>query len=279
MVFTLNLSLEQMHVQHITPWGQDELSRFLETAEYNARVTSLTFSDVYRLLQRTDSAFREITEGLERDFRQDLLVPRFLIAKTRSSFLGSIRLSMSGQVPESYSVLRTGIEQAWYALHIAKDQHAPKRAEVWMCRNDDEAAKKKCKTEFQVKKVHLTHESFDTMTARRLHILYEKLIDLGAHPNQQVILASMNLSETSGETIFQVGLLAPKPITVLLALKQAVEAAVGMFKIFQLIFPERFKIMSWDNEIDKLINEANAIFKKYGNQLKTLSKASTRKRQ
>jgi hypothetical protein len=252
--------------KQIPPWGQDELSTLFQTAEYNDRVTSLKFPKVYSLLQRIDAAFRHVGEAVEKDSRHELLIPRLLIARTRSSFFASIRLSMSGQVPEACAVLRAGIEQAWYMLHIAKDPNPPERVTVWLRRNEDESSRSKCKNEFKIRNVHSTHLSFDPVTAKDLHELYERMIDLGGHPNPPGVLSSMNLSETEEETTCQVGLLAPKVIPVLLALKTAVEVAIGMFKVYQLIFPERFKIMSLDEEIEALVGELNRAFKAYVSQ-------------
>lgn len=254
--------------QKIPPWGQDELSTLFQTAEYNDRVTSLKFPNIYSLLQRIDAAFRHVGEAVEKDSRQELLIPRFLIARTRSSFFASIRLSMSGQVPEACAVLRAGIEQAWYVLHIAKDPHPPERVTVWLRRNDDQSSKSRCKNEFKIRNVHSTHQSFDSVTAKQLYELYERMIDLGAHPNPQGVLTAMNFSETEEETICQVGLIAPKVVPVLFALKTAVEVAIGMFKVYQLIFPERFKIMSLAEEIEALVGDLNRAFKAYVSQLK-----------
>lgn len=111
--------------QKLPPWGQDQLSTFFQTAEDNDRVTSLKLSSIYSILQRVDAAFRHVEAAVEKDTRQEFLVSRFLIVRTHSSFLAAIRLAMSGQIPESYAILRVGIEQAWYALHITKDPHPP----------------------------------------------------------------------------------------------------------------------------------------------------------
>lgn len=254
--------------KQIPPWGQDALSTLFQTAEYNDRVTSLKFPNVYSLLQRIDAAFRHVGEAVEKDSRQELLIPRLMIARTCSSFFASIRLSMSGQVPESYPVLRAGIEQAWYALHIAKDPIPPDRCTIWLSRNDDKSSKNKCKDEFKVGNVLATHKSSDAVTAKQLHELYNRAIDLGAHPNQQSILTGMNLSETDEETTFQVGLVAPQLLPVLMAIKTAAEVAIGTFKVYEVIFPERFQIMNLDRTINALIEELNRAFKPYTSQLK-----------
>ncbi len=250
------------------PWGQDELSTFFQTAEHNDRVTSLKFPSIYSLLQRVDAAFRRVEEAVEKHSHQDLLVPRFLIVRTHSSFLASIRLAMSGQIPESYAVLRASIEQAWYALHIAKDPHPPKRVTVWLCRNDDATSRSKCKNEFTVQNVRSTHESFDTVTAKQIHELYERMIDYGAHPNEQSLFLAMSQAETDEETNFTVGILWKSPDSILLTVRMAVAVAVGALKVFQCIFPELFRLISLDKEIEALVGELNSTFKTYGAQLK-----------
>lgn len=252
--------------QKIPPWGQDQLSTFFQAAEDNDRLTSLKFPSIYKLLQRVDAAFRHVEEATEKDDRDELLVPRFLIARTHSSFLASIRLAMSGQFPESYAILRVGIEQAWYALHIAKDPHPPERVTVWLRRNDDQSSKSRCKNEFTVQNVRSTHESIDSVTAKQLHELYEKMIDYGAHPNQISLFAAMSESETEQETTFTLGILFREPVPILATLQMAVAVAVGALEVFHRVFPERFRIMSLDREIKALVGELNSAFKMYVQQ-------------
>lgn len=173
---------------------------------------------------------------------------------------------MSGQFPESYAILRVGIEQAWYALHIAKDPHPPERVTVWLRRNDDQSSKSRCKNEFTVQNVRSTHESIDSVTAKQLHELYEKMIDYGAHPNQISLFAAMSESETEQETTFTLGILFREPVPILATLQMAVAVAVGALEVFHRVFPERFRIMSLDREIKALVGELNSAFKMYVQQ-------------
>src|SRR5271157_2360880 len=106
--------------QNPPPWDKDPLSTFLADAEFNGRVTALNLAPLYDMLRRVDGLFRRVEEAIESDDRDELLVSRFLMVRTHSSFLAGIRLAMSGQVSESFPVLRAAVEQAWYALHIAK---------------------------------------------------------------------------------------------------------------------------------------------------------------
>lgn len=257
---------EKMPEQKPPPWGNDPLSTFFSEAEYNERVSSLNLATIYALLQRLHAAFRRVGETAERDNREEFLVTRFLMIRTHSSFLAAIRLAMSGQLSESYAVLRAAIEQAWYALHMAKDPQPPNRAKVWLCRNDDEVSKSKCKSEFTVANVRSTHESLDSVTAKQLHQLYETMIDFGAHPNQLGVFMAMSKSETEKEIRYRVGILFPDIVPLVATLRMAVAVAVGALKVFQLIFPERCKLMGLDEEIKALVSELNSVFKPYVQQ-------------
>jgi hypothetical protein len=203
---------QRMTDEQPPPWGDDPLSTFLKNAEYNDRVSALNLASVYALLKRVHAAFGRVQSAVEKDNRKHLLIPRFLVVRTHSSFLAAIRLGMSGQLSESYVLLREAIEQAWYALHIARDPRPPDRTTVWLCRNDDQASKAKCKTEFTVRNVRSTHESVDPETAKQLHDLYETMIDFGAHPNQMGLLAFLKYSETDKEINYQVGMLCAIPL-------------------------------------------------------------------
>lgn len=252
-------------------WETDSLSAFLKEAEYNGRVTALKFPPVFDLLKRVHMTLKQFEEAIEKDNRQEYLVARFLAVRSHSSFLAAIRLAMSGQVSEAFPILRSAIESTWYALHIAKDPKPPERSEIWLRRDENTAAKAKCKSEFAVWKVKQTHETLDPNTAKELHGIYEKLIDFGAHPNQPGVMISMKKKSESDKQIdFSVGILYPEPLPILFALRMAVEVAIGTLKTFQLVFPERLKLVGIDLEIEKLIAQANDLFKSYARKLKNV---------
>jgi hypothetical protein len=244
-------------------WGNDSLSVFFKDAEYNNRVTALNLPAEYDLLQSVHTVFKKFEDLIAKDTREEFLVPRFLMVRTHSSYLAGLRLAMSGQVSEAFSVLRSVVECAWYALHIAKDPKGTERAEIWLRRNENAVAKSRCKSEFSITKVRQTHEDLDPNTVADLHKLYENLIDFGAHPNQFGVMMAMRKSGDDRQLDFSVGILHAEPLPIALALKMAVGVALGALKTFQLVFPERFTIIGIDVEIQKLIGDANSIFKAY----------------
>jgi hypothetical protein len=186
-------------------WGDDALSAYFRMAEYNDRAFVANNPRIFDLLRRTNGALESAETLAHRDGDPALLIPRFLLIRVRSAFLGACRLALSGQLVEADAVLRVGIEEAWYALHIAKPpplrppqpgQPPPlPRWEIWLRRTDDATAKQRCKNEFTVRNVRTTHEQIDAATAADLHMLYETLIDFGAHPNEQGLLAAMVTTE------------------------------------------------------------------------------------
>ena len=93
---------------------------------------------------------------------------------------------------------------------------------------------------------------------------HENLIDFGGHPNQFGVMTSMKKKSESDKQIdFSVGILYPERLPVLFAVRMAVGVALGALKTFQLVFPERFTLAGIDLEVEKLIAEANALFKSY----------------
>lgn len=246
--------------QQLPPWEKDSLSSILADAAFNERASSLNFPEVYGLLKQVHSTFKCVAAAIEKDSRQELLVPRFLIIRVHSAFLAAVRLAMSGQAFEATLVLRAAIEQAWYALHIARDPRPPERSAIWLQRHDSPATQKKCKEEFTVANVRATHEGLDAVTAKILRELYDTTIDFGAHPNEKGILASVRREETKDAVTYQVGILHPDPLLMTATLKTVIEVAIGTLKVGQLISPKQLKVMGLDLSIDQLIREVPRTF-------------------
>jgi hypothetical protein len=240
-------------------WEGDPLSTFLSDAQRNERVSSLNMPDVYALLQRVHAAFRQVSEITEREHNPNLLPTRFLMARTHAAWLAAVRLGLSAETVEAYPLVRAVVESAWYALHLAKDPSPPERAKIWLNRDVDAAAEARCAAEFSIRNVRATHAALDAGTEGRCHTLYKWTIGLGGHPNERAVLTATTRTAAGFGAVF----LTNNPVNIAAALKNAVEAAVGALKTFQLIFPERFKIMSVDRDVDKLVDGLNAVFKQY----------------
>src|SRR6266849_2245832 len=241
-------------------WEGDDLSAFLSNAQRNERTSALKMPDVYAVLQCVHAVFQQASTITEKEHNANLLPTRFLMARAHAAWLAATRQGLSGQVVEAYPVVRAVIEASWYALHLAKDPNPPTRVVIWLRRNDNKASKERCKTEFTVANVRATHSALDPAAAAVLQTLYDRTIELGGHPNERGVLAAMTRTDTGQVRIFGVVFLTDNLVAIAVALKTAVEAAVGALKTFRLIFPERFAIMGTDGEIDKLVDGLNTVF-------------------
>jgi hypothetical protein len=246
--------------QALLPWEKDSLSMFFANAAFNERASALNLPKVYGLLKQVHSTFNCVAAAIEKDDREELLVPRFLLVRAHSAFLAAVRLAMSGQAFEAALVIRAAIEQTWYALHIARDPRPLERSTIWLQRHHSPAALMSCKKEFTVKNVRATHVALDPATAGVLSQLYDTAIDFGAHPNEKGILASLRREETERAVTYQVGILHPEPLLMSATLKTAIEVAIGTFKVSQLIAPMQLKVLGLDLCIDQLIGEVPRSF-------------------
>jgi hypothetical protein len=248
--------METKKPEHIPEWGDDPLSaEYFAQAHYNERAASLNYPKAYELLQRVNEIFMSVAAAVEKDNQEVLLLPRLFVIRTRAAFLAASRLAMAGQMPEAFPILRLAIELAWYALHIAKDPASPARAKIWLKRGDTKPDTQACKNEFKIANVRATHGQIDPAHESHMHQLYESTIDLGAHPNQLGLFSSVGSASEGNQTTFQVGILYPKEFPLLATLGMAVAVAYDVLRTFQLIFPERFKIMGHDTQLTTLLTE------------------------
>jgi hypothetical protein len=247
----------------VPPWENDPLSTYLYEAEHNARASAVNFPEVYAVQRQAHALLLRVADAFEHDTGSvhHLGVPRMLLIRSHSAILTTMRLAMSGQAFEAQTVLRVGIEQAWYALHITRDPAPPARALVWWNRGDSPEATETCKNEFRVGYVRSTHEALDPDTAAGMRRLYDEAINFGGHPNQGGVVLTLRLDERDEETVtIGVGFLHPVPAVIVSTIKAAVDLATGLAKVVSLIYPERFRIASLDEEVNRLIRHAAEVF-------------------
>ena len=245
---------------HLPLWDNDPLSSLLADASRNERITALKLPKVYSLLKQVHAVFESVADAIRTDPQEGLLLPYLLFFRVHSSFLVAVRLTMAGQAFEANLALRAAIEQAWYALHIARDPRPPERIMIWLQRHETPEAQKKCKDEFTVSRVRSTHEALDSTSAGLLRQLYDVTIDFGAHPNERGIFASVQREETERVITHRVGILYPEPRLMTSTLKIAVEVAITVLKVSQLISPSQLRVEGLDLCIGQIVREMAEAF-------------------
>jgi hypothetical protein len=123
-------------------WGDDSLSDFVSLRITNTLATFVRRPADFRLLARIDKCFVQITENLS---NPPNILSAMLLIRAHSAFRGAVRLSVSGQVADTFPLLRACLEYALYALHIFTN---PALGATWLRRHDDEASLKAVRQQF-----------------------------------------------------------------------------------------------------------------------------------
>ena len=153
-------------------WGQDELSNFLEIAERNAYTSFVTLGAPYAKLLGIDAFYHRLIENLNNP--RDCFAA-FLFFRSHSCFLAATRSELSGQIPETYLLLRGCLENGLYGFYIAR---RPDPRKVWLSRHDDDAAMRAVKNEFKIVTIMPLVEAADQQAFQATRTLYDRTITL-----------------------------------------------------------------------------------------------------
>jgi hypothetical protein len=132
------------------------------------------------------------------------------------------------------------LENVLYGFYIAR---TPGAFEVWRSRDENEDAKKQVRREFTTGKMFGALDSVDARTSEIARNLYERTIDLGAHPNQHSVFSSLNVDESADGLAIDTNYLAGNSLPHHLALKSTGQIGVVGLDIMRHVFPQRFAIL------------------------------------
>ena len=227
-------------------WGDESLSKFIQGTAENTYATFHNLKEWYNRLRDIHQAFSKVAENMDRT--PDFLASFFLV-RSHSAYLASVRLALSGQVSEAYMVLRGSLECALYGLYVARKKSV---GEVWLRRDENDAAKKKVKQEFKVSNLFQVLESEDHKLRKITGLLYEKTIGYGGHPNQQAFLSVMKQQSDESRITFQSAYMIGNEPALQLCLKSSAQIGTCALSIIRLVFRERFDLLGVSDELDKM---------------------------
>ncbi len=218
-------------------WGNDRLSEFIETARHNTFATFHNLKTQYNLLKDVNQLFWGIVDNL---LNTPDWFPAFFLLRSHSSYLGAVRLCLSGQVPETFLVLRSCLENALYGLYINRN---PQSAEIWLSRHDNKKNYNKCRNEFKSAKVLQCLQLNDPRTHSITEPLYQRTIDYGAHPNEKALFSAFRQTKEKASVQFDVIYLTGHTLPLHFCLKTCAQVGICSLDIFRNIFRERFDIL------------------------------------
>jgi hypothetical protein len=216
-------------------WGEDELTAFIELARAHLFGTFHNLIPEFNSLRWVDEAFLRFIKGWKDPENPSTVT---LVPRAHSAFRAATQLSLSGQVPEAYMVMRGCLEYALYANHMAIEAAA---FEAWRRRGDDAASRKKCAREFSGARLFASLRKQDTVVADRAGMLYERTIDFGAHPNELAVGSLMRVEQSDTEATINHAYLSGEGMPLRLCLKSLGQTGLIALEIFCLIYPKRCK--------------------------------------
>lgn len=218
-------------------WEVNEISKFSDAARRNEIATFANHTDWIARLSEIDIGYRRSIDGVNHS--KDWFAGFFLL-RAHSNFLAACRLCWSVQIPESYALLRSCLENALYGLYLAKH---PKSREAWLRRGEDAMAKQKVQGEFKARALLSFAVAQDAAVGAVAKTLYERTIDFGAHPNELALMQTLNMDKNADRIEFKSNYLGTDSVALLAALKTTAQVGVCTLSLFRVVYPERFDIM------------------------------------
>jgi hypothetical protein len=223
-------------------WGQDPLSEFIETTRENTIATFGNLRPEYNRLRDIHIFYRDLVENLNNSLDW---FSTFFVLRAHASYLGGVRFALSGQVFETYMVLRGCLENALYGFYFHRN---PASQETWLRRSDDKKSKDRVRSEFTIGTLLRCLQSVDRETHRIAKQLYDQTIDYGAHPNEAGVLTMLEKTEDG----YRVNYLTGGTLPFQLALKTTAQIGVCSLRIFGNVYSERFDILQLKERLRQL---------------------------
>jgi len=231
-------ALQNMADSLLTPpylnWGFDELTQFIDISHKNIWATYAEVEEFQKLIL-IDQIFTKASHLFDNDPK--VLQSMFFI-RAHSAYRASVRLAGSGQIPESFALMRTVIENALYAFHIFKN---PRLEKIWMNKEKSPEHKKEYKKNFKMVDIMKEYQKNDLNNGAQTQKLYNKTIRYGAHPNSDGIFSNLKVEDEGKDKIIYNYYINRNELALKNSIKNTARIGVCSLFIFQNIFSEKFK--------------------------------------
>lgn len=225
-------------------FGDDPLSQFINNAWQNTIASYANLKPEYNLLKDIHESFVKIGSNLNNTAE---FIASLFLYRVHSSYLAGIRLSLSGQIPETYTILRSCIENALYGFFISKN---PNKFDIWINRHCDQKSKNIVRNEFSSGNLFRYLKAENLKAHNISKKLYDYCIDFGAHPNERSITSILRMDESKKKLDYKLSYLTDDLLLLKSAIKSTAQVGVCTLDTFSLIFKERFEILGVSDKLN-----------------------------
>ena len=234
-------------------WGKDELTKHFDQVLNNTYVTFQKMPTEMALATKLEELFREVSKvpNEPKFFLQYLFLNR-----TYSAFLASARLAIGTQIPESYMVSRGCLENALYGFFIFKNHNL---IETYLKRDASITNRKKFRQEFVLSKMIKVLTENNPQVGAVVHSLYEKTIDLGAHPNEKALTSSTRIQKRDEGVLLLNYYLTNDELHIKSCFKVVLQVGIAALKIVECVLVEKSKHPLLNAKIQMVFNDINEL--------------------
>ncbi|HWL27822.1 MAG TPA: hypothetical protein VNQ97_02835 [Burkholderiaceae bacterium] len=182
-------------------WSSRRLTKWFSELEKQGHSTFVLSAAAVRPILDFDEVFSAKLADMFAGVAGNEQIPSVLFSRMCSVQTAAARLLFAGQVYEAQALMRSALECGVYGCAIYTDadlRHA------WVHRGDSRTARDRCRTAFAWAGLLRIVEQSSRGLRRLISPAYDKLIDLGAHPNALGIGAGVRLNTTgNGQRMIQ----------------------------------------------------------------------------
>lgn len=228
-------------------WGKSELTRFLDVAESQMHATYVQLPQWFEALEGVDGALNEMAPAYFHEIDPPRQTSAKLFNRAFATYRAAARLAISGQLFEVTVLARSVLESCVYAWACG---HSEAHRTAWERRSDGDDMRHAARRAFRWRELLdlLAHQNGDL--AANVGILYEQLIDMGAHPNVEGVALSADVAE-AGDGKMRIGTihLHGDSEAIRLAILELLRATCLGYALLELIIGARLRILGVDRNI------------------------------
>jgi hypothetical protein len=170
------------------------------------------------------------------------------LVRAHGAFLTSASLALSGQVAQSYTLMRSALETALQGLYVSSDAE---RQQLWLGRNDSEDAELRAQSMLELGAPINHLNELDAATAQIYAKLYARASDRSGHPNtyaNQSRTTAAGGADASGRRDYFV---CDNDVQ-RACLRSVAQVGICALTIFYYVFAERYRELELGERINKL---------------------------
>lgn len=220
-------------------WDQYSLTVFMDKLERQAVATFANIRiQVQPILDVDETLIKQVPTIFDRPQKHEQ-AGAMLFTRMFSVLRAAARLVFAGQQYEARVVLRSALECGVYGWALTTDKSL---REVWQSRDDNDKTRKVARNALQWCSLKTALRNESPQIEKKIAVIYDNLIDLGAHPNPGGIVDGMFSSvDAEGSPMLMTLFGGGTPESITAGLDELLRVTHAGFELLRLAMPERLE--------------------------------------